>query len=73
MVQGGVMGETSYPYQGVKSQCKYISGSAKVSLANCVKFKPTSEEELKDILFQEGPVSIRKYSMNIFSIKYLWL
>ena len=63
---GGVMSEKDYPYVGYKSSCKYdqakavdmrVTGYKKLGDSSST-FSPVDEDEIKEFLYQTGPLSI---------------
>ncbi|KAF9787548.1 hypothetical protein SFRURICE_001600 [Spodoptera frugiperda] len=59
MYTGGIETEADYPYkQNDKDACSFDVSKAKVTLSNCLAFKLTSQEKLKQLLYKTGPISI---------------
>ncbi|CAG9567502.1 unnamed protein product [Danaus chrysippus] len=56
--QGGCMSEDSYPYEEAKGQCRTDPSKIVVKVTGGSKLTVTSEDDLKDALANNGPLSI---------------
>ncbi|XP_053601744.1 uncharacterized protein LOC128670253 [Plodia interpunctella] len=55
---GGVMSEQDYPYLGKFGQCTFDQNKARVNVTGCVDFTNTPEEDIKEILVNNGPLAV---------------
>ncbi|XP_026726722.1 probable cysteine protease RD19C [Trichoplusia ni] len=55
---GGVASEGDYPYVGEDGKCAFDASKVAVKLAGCHSYNLTSQEKVKQLLHQYGPISI---------------
>ncbi|RVE49207.1 hypothetical protein evm_006099 [Chilo suppressalis] len=55
---GGIMGEDDYPYENQKGQCRFQSSQVKATVTNCYVFSFQNEDEIKQALFENGPIAM---------------
>jgi hypothetical protein len=62
MKQGGIMGASDYPYEAEKKKCRFDLSKSQANVTNCHKFQYKTEDELKEALYQNGPIGIGKWT-----------
>ncbi|XP_026726729.1 uncharacterized protein LOC113493107 [Trichoplusia ni] len=55
---GGIASEGDYPYIGGEGNCAFDASKVAVKLAGCHSYNLTSQEKVKQLLHQYGPISI---------------
>ncbi|XP_038218852.1 zingipain-2-like [Zerene cesonia] len=68
--QEGLMREDDYPYEGMQGDCMFDSSKMIVNVTGSKFFWDLSEEDMKDAVANQGPISIAmEFTVKMFYIK----
>lgn len=66
------MRNEDYPYIEKSRRCRTDAERAAVKVVRCATYKLTSQEKLKQLLYNTGPIAVGTITSKVKSLKYFY-